>query len=120
MGDPSDSNDPKVAAIPAWQREESSSSSSTASPMPDGRINHSNNQPQRTELQSSSTSLIKQASKFLQADQIQNAPVRRKISFLESKGLSKEKIKDLLGSSQKEDISTNPMERPPVEELEVS
>src|SRR4051794_29610795 len=46
------------------------------------------------------TELLEQASKFLEADDIREAPTGRKVAFLESKGLTNVEIPKLLGVSR--------------------
>jgi hypothetical protein len=41
--------------------------------------------------------IIQQAKKFLEEDEVRNASTDKKIAFLESKGLRSEEIQDLLG-----------------------
>lgn len=113
MSDPSDPSVPKSIAIPVWQREDSSS------PRPARNTIQPNKYP-NAELQSSRVSLVEQASKFLQADEVKDAPLKRKISFLESKGLSKQEANDLLGLSQKEDVDDDAMNEAPIEQPQVS
>ena len=120
MSDPSDLSDPKRAAIPTWQREDSSLTSSSTSPGPAGNTSHLNSQSPNPELQSSRFSLVDQASKFLQADEVKDAPVKRKISFLESKGLSKHEVNDLLGLSQNEVVNADVMGESSIKQPQVS
>ncbi|KAL4781599.1 peroxisomal membrane anchor protein conserved region-domain-containing protein [Aspergillus varians] len=76
-------------SIPQWQQQHAASSSST----PEG--NDAGNDADRS-------TLIEQASKFLQDDSIRDASNDRKIEFLESKGLTAAEIDSLL------DVSRNP------------
>ncbi|KAH0556860.1 hypothetical protein GP486_005348 [Trichoglossum hirsutum] len=55
----------------------------------------------------SRTELLEQASKFLEAGEIREAPTSRKIAFLESKGLTNEEIQKLLGVSRNTHSSTS-------------
>ncbi|PKY06049.1 hypothetical protein P168DRAFT_326336 [Aspergillus campestris IBT 28561] len=93
-------SDSKKAAIPSWQQSQnqppkenqqetqqdtpSESTPSTDTQTPD--------QPRST--------LLEQASKFLEDESIRDAPTDKKISFLESKGLKGPEIDSLLGVSR--------------------
>ncbi|KAL5365920.1 peroxisomal membrane anchor protein conserved region-domain-containing protein [Aspergillus floccosus] len=79
-------------SIPQWQQQQqqqqqpqqqSPSATSSTSPSSDDT--------------SSRATLVEQASKFLTDDSIRDAPLDRKISFLESKGLRNDEIEGLLG-----------------------
>ncbi|EAU38021.1 conserved hypothetical protein [Aspergillus terreus NIH2624] len=73
-------------SIPQWQQQQQQqppSATSSTSPSSDDT--------------SSRATLVEQASKFLQDDSIRDAPLDRKISFLESKGLRNDEIEGLLG-----------------------
>jgi hypothetical protein len=52
--------------------------------------------------------VIEQAKKFLEEDEVRNAPADKKISFLESKGLSNEDIQSLMGVERHTDASAPP------------
>ncbi|KAK1143493.1 hypothetical protein N8T08_006299 [Aspergillus melleus] len=91
MSDPK----PNRASIPDWQKpnatapsDPDSNSASTPSPASD-----------ENETDARST-LLEQANNFLQDDAIRDAPIDRKISFLESKGLRNDEIDSLLGVSR--------------------
>ena len=98
----------KSASIPSWQRpnktaEESPSPTSDAAPA-------------TTAI--SRQALIDQASKFLEDESIRDAPTERKISFLESKGLSSDDIEQVLGIScnaETSSSSTAPKDKTPEE-----
>ncbi|CAG8899278.1 unnamed protein product [Penicillium egyptiacum] len=81
----------KSASIPSWQRpnktaEESPSPTSDDAPA--------------TTTSTSRQTLLDQASKFLEDESIHDAPIERKVSFLESKGLSSADIQQVLGISR--------------------
>ncbi|KAF2470569.1 uncharacterized protein BDR25DRAFT_303653 [Lindgomyces ingoldianus] len=59
----------------------------------------------KDEPQPETTSLLDQASRFLEDPTIRNAPREKKVAFLQSKGVTKEDIAQLLGDQQ-EDEST--------------
>ncbi|KKK15381.1 hypothetical protein ARAM_006705 [Aspergillus rambellii] len=83
---------PKPPSIPQWQQR-----NSTPSPTSDKEDN------------TSRAALVAQASKFLEDDSIRDASMDRKISFLESKGLTAPEIEGLLGVSRNpEATSTTP------------
>ncbi|KAF7131265.1 hypothetical protein CNMCM5793_004370 [Aspergillus hiratsukae] len=87
---------PKSPSIPQWQQPAAASTNtdnSTSTPSPNS------DEAPRSEL-------IEQARKFLQDDSIRDAPVDRKIAFLESKGLRSEEIDSLLGISRDADESS--------------
>ncbi|KAJ6160047.1 peroxin Pex14/17-Penicillium chrysogenum [Penicillium chrysogenum] len=81
----------KSSSIPSWQRpnktaEESPSPTSDDAPA--------------TTASTSRQALLDQASKFLEDESIRDAPTERKVSFLESKGLSSDDIQQVLGISR--------------------
>ncbi|GLA15597.1 hypothetical protein AnigIFM62618_002140 [Aspergillus niger] len=80
---------PKPSSIPPWQQSNNASntdnsSESTSSPTSDD---------------TSRSTLIEQASKFLEDESIRDAPTDRKVSFLQSKGLREDEVNSLLGIS---------------------
>ena len=84
----SDQEKPTAKGTPSWQRFEASHTSNPA-----GQA------PQRSNEQTASadrSSLIKKATKFLEDDDIRDAPIERKQYFLESKGLNENEIRDLI------------------------
>ncbi|EAW14145.1 peroxisomal membrane protein PEX14 [Aspergillus clavatus NRRL 1] len=87
---------PKAPSIPQWQQPAAANSSdaSTSTPSPNS------DETPRSEL-------LEQAAKFLQDDSIRNAPIDRKVSFLESKGLQSEEIDQLLGVIRNAEASTS-------------
>ncbi|KAL8651019.1 MAG: hypothetical protein Q9210_003485 [Variospora velana] len=85
-----DTSGPKKATIPQWQQQKSSESSQTSDQQPtDQEIQQPTPPPSRA-------TLLEQASKFLEEDEIKNAPAKRKKAFLETKGLKQEEIHRLL------------------------
>lgn len=78
-------------SIPQWQRQHSSSP-----PASDGK--DADNDVDRS-------TLLEQASKFLQDDSIRDASTDHKITFLESKGLAAPEIDNLLGVSRNPEAS---------------
>jgi Pex14 N-terminal domain len=50
--------------------------------------------------------VIEQAKKFLEEDEVRNASTDKKIAFLESKGLRSEEIHDLLGVTRNPEASS--------------
>lgn len=89
-----DSEGPKPKAIPSWQLNDAATSGpsqESTSPPPDKMATPNPREP-----------LLKQATKFLEDEDIRNAPIERKRSFLESKGLTEHDISDLLQEGQEE------------------
>ena len=90
-----DSEDPKPKRVPTWQRSESSpSEKDTAkeaeeSAMPDER--------RRT--------LLEDAAKFLDDEDIRDAPTERKKVFLGSKGMTENQIQDLLEQQEQDRLT---------------
>ncbi|KAJ6128630.1 Peroxisome membrane anchor protein Pex14p N-terminal [Penicillium samsonianum] len=88
----------KSSSIPSWQRpnktaEESPSPTSDDAPA--------------TTASTSRQALLDQASKFLEDESIRDAPTERKVSFLESKGLSSDDIEQVLGISRNAEASSS-------------
>ncbi|KAJ5506344.1 Peroxisome membrane anchor protein Pex14p N-terminal [Penicillium expansum] len=93
---PDDTSNP--SSIPSWQRankmaEESPSPTSDDAPA--------------TTASTSRQALLDQASKFLEDESIRDAPTERKVSFLESKGLSSDDIEQVLGISRNAETSSS-------------
>ncbi|KAL4893176.1 peroxisomal membrane anchor protein conserved region-domain-containing protein [Aspergillus ambiguus] len=83
-------SDPKPnRSIPQWQQQHNQQQQQQQPPATASTSPTSDDTPRAT--------LIEQASKFLQDDSIRDAPLDRKISFLESKGLHNDEIDGLLG-----------------------
>lgn len=87
----SDSN--SKPSIPKWQQQDSGSSPSTSD---DKNADYGDR-----------STLLEQASSFLQDDSIREAPTDRKIAFLESKGLTATEIDGLLGVSRNAEASSS-------------
>ncbi|KAJ5417839.1 uncharacterized protein N7487_001389 [Penicillium crustosum] len=88
----------KSASIPSWQ---TANKSAEESPSPT-----SDNAPATT-ASTSRQALLDQASKFLEDESIRDAPTERKVSFLESKGLSSDDIEQVLGVSRNAEPSSS-------------
>ncbi|KAL9611282.1 MAG: hypothetical protein Q9167_004079 [Letrouitia subvulpina] len=94
MGDP---RDKKGNSIPSWQRErpppppQPTSSEELFAP--------STSSSDESQSSLSRAALIDQAAKFLDEDDVKTAPTERKITFLQTKGLKKEEIYQLLNLS---------------------
>jgi Pex14 N-terminal domain len=54
--------------------------------------------------------VIENARRFLQEDEVRNAPTDKQIAFLESKGLQVQEIHELLGTIQSNDVSSSETE----------
>lgn len=119
-----DSDDIKRRTIPSWQRVDSSSE--PASPTGTVRDSCSPSSPENPQqgsqplLHPSRASLLDQAAQFLQDDDIRDAPIDRKIAFLESKGLSSLEIEELLAVPPTEDDSSHDSQKQPIKDLQVS
>ncbi|KAJ5856092.1 peroxin Pex14/17-Penicillium chrysogenum [Penicillium soppii] len=92
----------KPASIPEWQRP---NKTANESPSPS-----SDNAPATTTTPRQT--LLDQASKFLEDESIRDASIDRKVSFLESKGLSSDDIQQVLGVSRNAEASSTPTEKP--------
>jgi len=89
--------DAKPKSIPQWQRQGAIPPSSTDS--------DENNSASKTteEEPSSRATLLEQAAKFLEHEEICDASREQKVAFLEGKGLRRDEIDDLLGMLPDED-----------------
>ncbi|ESZ97127.1 hypothetical protein SBOR_2485 [Sclerotinia borealis F-4128] len=88
----SDSDDkPEKPGVPAWQlkKEEEKPSDSLEEPL---------EAPNKT-------TVLEQARKFLDEDEVKDASTDKKVAFLESKGLDENDIQELLGVSRKDEAS---------------
>ena len=94
------SDSKKNPSIPAWQQRQNNATSdqTTSNPSP-------NSDDQSTASERST--LLEQASKFLEDESIRDASTDRKISFLESKGLRNDEIQTLLGVSRNTEASSD-------------
>ncbi|KAI4262221.1 MAG: hypothetical protein L6R42_002598 [Xanthoria sp. 1 TBL-2021] len=88
MGDPVDN---KQRSKPDWQHEEASGSHEDLK-----RRLKTADAPEHVEPPPSRAVLLEQAFKFLEDDEIKDAPTERKIAFLQSKGLTDEEVHRLL------------------------
>lgn len=86
MGDP---EKPKPKGIPSWQLQEDTDTSGAADQA-------SSHEPEEGSPRSSRATLIERAAKFLEDDDVRDAPAERKQYFLKLKGLTEEEIEDLL------------------------
>jgi hypothetical protein len=83
-------------SIPLWQRQ----NSAAAPPASDDKDKDAGEDTARS-------TLVEQASKFLQDESIRDASTDRKIAFLESKGLTSPEIDSLLGVSRNSEASSD-------------
>ena len=88
----------KSASIPSWQ---TANKTAEESPSP------TSDDAPATTASTSRQALLDQASKFLEDDSIRDAPTERKVSFLESKGLSSDDIEQVLGVSRNAEPSSS-------------
>jgi len=87
-----DHDGPKPKTAPSWQRNDST----TSDPLQDTTSPSSDN----VATLETREALLKQATKFLEDEDIRNAPVERRTSFLKSKGLTEHEISHLLQEGQ--------------------
>lgn len=88
MGDSDDTQ--KKPAVPSWQTE-----------LKKATPTEGDSEPQSP----SRETLIEQAKKFLEEDEVRNESTDKKISFLENKGLTSEEIQGLIGVARHTDAS---------------
>ncbi|KAK1986020.1 hypothetical protein LZ30DRAFT_328009 [Colletotrichum cereale] len=96
----SDSDDNKsVPGIPEWQRNQKT----------DAELEPQPQQPSQDAVPNEPTSedRLEVARKFLQDDEIKDAPREAKEAFLRTKGIASEDIEELLGSSAPEPAQDN-------------
>ena len=87
----SDPSGPKKSAIPQWQQE------SNLDPLEKPSSEATSSETTRdTAPPQPRAALLEQASKFLTEDEIRDAPIEKKVAFLETKGLTQEEIHRLL------------------------
>lgn len=94
--------DPNGKSIPQWQRQEAAKDPREPPKLLEKPAPKEKAPPSRA-------TLLEQAAQFLEAEDIRDAPTERKISFLESKGLTSEEIQKLLGISRNTDPVTRPI-----------
>ena len=86
--------DTKKAGVPSWQLKPKDATSKVE---------------EKEEKEDTPTpnreSVIEQAKKFLEEDEVRNASTDKKIAFLEGKGLRREEIEGLLGITRNEEAS---------------
>ncbi|KXG48043.1 uncharacterized protein PGRI_019130 [Penicillium griseofulvum] len=87
----------KSTSIPSWQRPNKTAEESPST---------SDDAPATT-ASTSRQALLDQASKFLEDESIRDAPTDRKVTFLESKGLTSEDIEQVLGVSRNAEASSS-------------
>lgn len=88
----------KSASIPSWQ---TANKTAEESPSP------TSDDAPATTASTSRQALLDQASKFLEDESVRDAPTERKVSFLESKGLSSDDIEQVLGVSRNAEPSSS-------------
>lgn len=94
----SDFDEGKKAQIPSWQLK--------LKPEPA----EAGKQPESIPEETSRETVIAQARKFLEEDEVRNSSTDKKITFLESKGLRSEEIEALLGVARNTEATTTPTE----------
>ena len=96
----SDSDPEKKVGIPAWQTKAASASAKPEETVP-------------AQEEESRETVIAQARKFLEEDEVRDASTDKKIAFLESKGLRNEEIQELLGITRNAEASNTSEVRTP-------
>lgn len=96
----SDSDGGKKAQVPSWQLKEKAE--------PADRENKPEPTPKHEETDRET--IISQARKFLDEDEVRNSSTDKKIAFLESKGLRSEEIEALLGVARNTEATSTPVE----------
>ncbi|KAF8851007.1 hypothetical protein BDZ45DRAFT_808713 [Acephala macrosclerotiorum] len=97
MSDSDENENAKKAGVPQWQLD----SKTEASPNPDGES--ASESPSRA-------TIIEQARKFLEEEEVRNTTTDKKIAFLEKKGLQQDEIRTLIGVTRNEEASSKPSE----------
>jgi hypothetical protein len=93
--------DTKKVGVPSWQLE----SKDEALKLEGKEVKEEKPTPSRE-------TVIEQAKKFLEEDEVRNASTDKKIAFLEGKGLQREEIEGLLGITRNEEASSNSVHLP--------
>lgn len=89
----------KKAGVPSWQlKPKEETTKEEEKPAPES--------PSRE-------TIIEQAKKFLEEDEVRNSSTSKKVAFLESKGLRSEEIQDLLGITKSPEASSEVSPRLP-------
>ena len=89
----------KKSGIPSWQQ------NAAQKPLQE------DDKP-KSEPESNAAAKLEQARKFLEDDEVKDAPTDKKIEFLESKGVRNEDIQSLLGVSKNQESSNTPPSPP--------
>lgn len=107
-------SDRKPKTIPQWQRQESkdlpTSESPEAAPTTKENAVKQELTAEETNSLDSRSELVSQAAEFLKHDDIKDQPNDKKVSFLESKGLTNSEIHSLLGLSRNEESDSQVLE----------
>ncbi|RAH78344.1 hypothetical protein BO86DRAFT_345519, partial [Aspergillus japonicus CBS 114.51] len=103
--------DKPKSSIPEWQKSNASSENSSTGTAAAATTINSSADDNETEDR---PALLDQAAKFLQDDSIRDAPLDRKRTFLESKGLRNDEIELLLSQSHEEFSTKEPSSNPEV------
>jgi hypothetical protein len=93
-----DSDEGKKTGVPSWQLKDQ------AEPSEDRK----ESKPESEEP--SRATVIEQAKKFLEDEEVRNSSTDKKVAFLEGKGLRSEEIQDLLGVARNTEASKSPIE----------
>lgn len=106
----SEDKKPDPSTSPSWQ---TTTPSPSSAPTPEKAVQEDTHQTAETTIAISTTSsteqekLLELVNRFLQDPNVQNASVDKKMSFLTSKGLSKEQAEKALNASQDSSSTTN-------------
>jgi hypothetical protein len=87
----------KAGGVPSWQIKKADTSEETKQQSSDSSAQET---PSRA-------SIVEQAKKFLQEDEVRNSTTDKQIAFLETKGLNSNEIESLLGITRNSE-ATNP------------
>lgn len=92
----SDSDEGNEAGVPSWQL--------------NAKVDPAERDDESPTEEPSRATVIEQAKKFLEEDEVRNSTTDKKIAFLESKGLRSDEIQDLLGISRDLEASSPAVE----------
>ncbi|KAI9717044.1 MAG: hypothetical protein M1812_004979 [Candelaria pacifica] len=96
----SEPSDPKKSSIPEWQRGVGTEAKEQPSPEAESST--------KAEPPPSRPALLEQAAKFVEEDEVRDAPRERKVAFLESKGLDSSEIQKVLSEAKRPSTPSNP------------
>jgi len=89
----------KKAGVPSWQPKSKDEAAKVEDKLDEKSA------PESTASEPTRATLLEQARKFLQEDEVRDATTDKKIAFLESKGVRSEEIQELLGVTRNPEAS---------------